>query len=71
MGGWQKYLQKKREKQSHIPAGFLYSTIWWVLPNEHLWAEAISKRLLQLMDAGVVKPESMDDNNSVFLVQRI
>ena len=41
------------------------------LPSEHLWTETISKRLLQLMDAGVVKSESMDDNNSVILVQRI
>ena len=41
------------------------------LPSEHLWTETISKRLLQLMDAGVVESESMDDNNSVFLVQRI
>ena len=41
------------------------------LPSEHLRAETISKRLLQLMDAGVVESESMDDNNSVFLVQRI
>ena len=31
----------------------------------------ISKRLLQLMDAGVVKSEGMDDNNSVTLGQRI
>ena len=41
------------------------------LPSEHLWTETISKRLLQLMDAGVVESKSMDDNNSVFLVQRI
>ena len=41
------------------------------LPSEHLWTETISKRLFQLMDAGVVESKSMDDNNSVFLVQRI
>ena len=41
------------------------------LPSEHLWTETISKRLLQLMDAGVVESKSMNDNNSVFLVQRI
>ena len=41
------------------------------LPSEHLWTETISNRLLQLMDAGIVESKSMDDNNSVFLVQRI
>ena len=68
MGGWQKYLQQGKNSVT-----FLFHLINDMvgLPSEHLWTETISKRLLQLMDAGVVESESMDDNNSVFLVQRI
>ena len=68
MGDWQKYLQQG--EQSHLFV-HLSQNMWRALPNEHLWTKTISKRLLQLMHAGVVKSESMDNDNSVVLVQRI
>ena len=69
MGGWQKYLQAERTASHH----FLVQRVnnLGILPGQHLWAEAISERLLQFLNSGVVEPESMDDNNLVILVQRV